>query len=110
LASVLREELKKFINDPQVSVSVSTINSRRVYVTGEVTRPGAFPLLPGMTVLQALTSGGGFTQFAKIKSTYVLRTKDGKQVKLPFNYKAVVAGKRPQENILLQPGDTIVVP
>jgi polysaccharide export outer membrane protein len=110
LTAVLREELKKFINDPQVSVSVSTINSRRVYVTGEVTRPGAFPLLPGMTVLQALTSGGGFTQFAKIKSAYVLRIRNGKQVKLPFNYKAVVAGKKPQDNIVLESGDTIVVP
>jgi polysaccharide biosynthesis/export protein len=110
LTAVLREEFKKFINDPQVSVSVSTINSRRVYVTGEVTRPGAFPLLPGMTVLQALTSGGGFTQFAKIKSIYVLRTRDGRQVKLPFNYKAVVGGKKPEDNILLQAGDTIVVP
>ena len=110
LTAILREEFKKFINDPQVSVSVSTINSRRVYVTGEVTRPGAFPLLPGMTVLQALTSGGGFTQFAKIKSIYVLRTKDGRQAKLPFNYKAVVGGKKPEDNILLQAGDTIVVP
>lgn len=110
LTAVLREELKKFINDPQISVSVSTINSRRIYVTGEVTRPGAFPLLPGMTVLQALTSGGGFTQFAKIKSAYVLRIKDGKQLKLPFNYKAVVAGKKPEDNIVLESGDTIVVP
>ena len=110
LAGVIREELKKYINEPQVSVSVSTINSRRVYVTGEVTRPGAFPLLPGMTVLQALTSGGGFTQFAKIKNIYVLRTEDGRQVKLPFNYKAVVGGKKPEDNVLLQPGDTIVVP
>src|SRR3984885_871762 len=110
LAGVIREELKKYINEPQVSVSVSTINSRRVYVTGEVTRPGAFPLLPGMTVLQALTSGGGVTQFAKIKNIYVLRTEDGRQVKLPFNYKAVVGGKKPEDNILLQSGDTIVVP
>jgi polysaccharide export outer membrane protein len=110
LAGAIREELKKYINDPQVSVSVSTINSRRVYVTGEVTRPGAFPLLPGMTVLQALTSGGGFTPFAKIKSIYVLRTEGSRQVKLPFNYKAVVGGKKPEDNILLQSGDTIVVP
>ena len=110
LAGVIRGELKKYINEPQVSVTVSTINSRRVYVTGEVTRPGAFPLLPSMTVLQALTSGGGFTQFAKIKNIYVLRTEDGRQVKLPFNYKAVVGGKKPEDNILLQSGDTIVVP
>ena len=110
LANVISEGLKKYINNPQVTVSVSTINSRRVYVTGEVTKPGAFPLLPNMTVLQALTSAGGFTQFAKIKSVYVLRVEGGKQTKIPFNYKAVIEGKKPEENIELQPGDTVVVP
>jgi polysaccharide biosynthesis/export protein len=110
LAQVIRDGLKKYINDPQVAVSVEQINSRRVYVTGEVTRPGAFPLLPNMTVLQALTTAGGFTQFARIKSIYVLRMESGKQLKLPFNYKAVISGKKPEDNIQLQPGDTIVVP
>ena len=110
LANVISEGLKKYINNPQVTVSVSTINSRRVYVTGEVTKPGAFAMLPNMTVLQALTSAGGFTQFAKIKSIYVLRVEGGKQTKVPFNYKAVVEGKKPEENIELQPGDTVVVP
>jgi len=110
LGQKISEELRKYINDPQVTVSVEQINSRRVYVTGEVTRPGAFLLLPNMTVLQALTSAGGFTQFAKIKGIYVLRTAGGKQLKLPFNYKAVIDGKKPEENIQLQPGDTIVVP
>jgi polysaccharide export outer membrane protein len=63
-----------------------------------------------MTVLQALSSAGGFSQFAKLKSIYVLRTEDGKQVKHPFNYKDVVSGKKPESNILLLPGDVIVVP
>src|SRR5271156_4757079 len=90
LAAVISDGLKKYINNPQVTVSVSTINSRRVYVTGEVTKPGAFPMLPNMTVLQALTSAGGFTQFARIKSIYILRTEGGKQIKVPFNYKSVV--------------------
>ncbi len=110
LAAAIREGLTKYITNPQVTVTVAEINSQRVYVTGEVMRPGAQPLLPGMTVLQALTSAGGFTQFAKIKSIYVLRTEDGKQVKHPFNYKNVINGKKPGDNILLQPGDTIVVP
>jgi polysaccharide biosynthesis/export protein len=110
LAAVISDGLKKYINNPQVTVSVSTINSRRVYVTGEVTKPGAFPLLPNMTVLQALTSAGGFTQFAKIKSVYVLRVEGGKQTKIPFNYKAVIEGKKPEENVELQSGDTVVVP
>src|SRR5947207_8701185 len=86
LANTITEGLKKYINNPQVTVSISEINSRRVYVTGEVTRPGAFPLLPNMTVLQAVTSAGGFTQFARTKKIYVLRTETGKQVKYPFNY------------------------
>jgi polysaccharide biosynthesis/export protein len=110
LSGVIAGGLKKYMNDPQVTVTVSEINSRRIYVTGEVTRAGAFPLLPNMTVLQALSSSGGFTQFAKLKNIYVLRTEDGKQVKLPFNYKDVVNGKKPEQNVLLQPGDVIVVP
>jgi polysaccharide export outer membrane protein len=110
LSSVLTEGLKKFINSPQVTVTVSEINSRRVYITGEVAHAGAIPLLPNMTVLQALSSSGGFTQFAKTKAIYVLRTEDGKQVKHPFNYKDVRAGKNTDQNIMLLPGDEIVVP
>src|SRR6202011_266022 len=110
LSGVIADGLKKYMNDPQVTVSVSEINSRRIYVTGEVTHAGAFPLLPNMTVLQALSSSGGFTQFAKTKAIYVLRTEDGKQVKHPFNYKEVLAGRSQEQNITLQPGDVIVVP
>lgn len=110
LAGVITDGLKKFINSPQVTVSVSEINSRRIYVTGEVLRPGAFPLLPGMTVLQALSSSGGFTQFARVKNIYVLRTENGKEAKYLFNYKDAIGGKKPEQNIQLQPGDVIVVP
>ena len=110
LAASLRESLSKYLTSPQVTVTVNETNSRRVYLTGEVVRAGALPLLPGMTVLQALASGGGFTQFAKLKNIYVLRTEDGKQVKHPFNYKEVVKGNLAEQNILLQPGDVIVVP
>jgi len=110
LAGVIREDLKKFINNPQVTVSVTEINSRRIYVTGEVTKAGAYALLPHMTVLQALSSSGGFTQFARVKNIYVLRTENGKQIKLPFNYKAAISGKNPEQNIELLPGDVIVVP
>jgi polysaccharide biosynthesis/export protein len=110
LGEVIGEGFKKFINNPQVTVTVSEINSRRVYVTGEVTRPGAMPLLPNMTVLQALSTSGGFTQFARIKNIYVLRVIDGKQEKLPFNYKEVSSGQKPEQNYMLKPGDVIVVP
>ena len=110
LAASLRESFSKYLTNPQVTVTVNEVNSRRVYVTGEVTHQGAFPLLPNMTVLQALTSAGGFTQFAKLKGIYVLRTEDGKQVKHPFNYKEVVKGNLAEQNIFLRAGDVIVVP
>lgn len=110
LAASLRDGLSKYLNNPQVTVTVTEINSRRVYLTGEVNRPGALPLLPNMTVLQALASAGGFTQFAKLKSIYIMRTENGKQVKHPFNYKEVVKGNLSEQNILLQPGDVIVIP
>jgi polysaccharide export outer membrane protein len=110
LAGSLRESLSKYLTTPQVTVTVTETNSRRIYITGEVTHVGALSLLPNMTVLQALSSAGGFTQFAKLKGIYVLRTEDGKQVKHPFNYKEVVKGNLAEQNILLQPGDVIVVP
>ena len=109
LAASIREGLTKYLTNPQVTVTVTETN-RRVYVTGEVNRPGALPLLPNMTVLQALTSASGFTQFAKLKGIYVLRNEGGKQVKYPFNYKDVVKGNHAEQNILLLPGDVIVVP
>ena len=110
LSNVISEGLKKFMNNPQVTVTVLDINSRRVFVTGEVSRPGAFSLLPNMTVLQALTTAGAFTQFARTKGIYVLRNEGGKQVKYPFNYKDVIKGNHPEQNIELRSGDTIVVP
>ena len=110
LASSIQESLTKFINNPQVTVTVTEINSRRVYVTGEVARAGAMPLLPNMTVLQAISSCGGLTQFARAKGIYLLRMENGKQIRHPFNYKDVLNGKKPEDNILLQPGDMIVVP
>ena len=110
LGGVIRDGLKKYINEPQVTVTVAEINSRRIYVTGEVNRPGAYPLLPHMTALQALSSSGGFTQFARVKNIYVLRTENAKQTRHPFNYKDAISGKKPEQNIELQPGDVIVVP
>jgi polysaccharide export outer membrane protein len=102
--------LKEYITSPQVTVGVQEINSRRIYVTGEVNRGGSLPLLPNMTILQALSSTGGFTQFAKLKNIYVLRIEDGKKVKHAFNYKEVVAGRNQEQDIELRPGDVIVVP
>jgi polysaccharide biosynthesis/export protein len=109
LASSIRDKLKKYIADPRVTVVVTAMNSRRIFVTGEVTHPGPMVLLPNMTILQAISSAG-FTQFANPKRIYMLRTENGQQHKIPFNYKDVVKGKNPEENILLKPGDTIVIP
>ena len=93
-----------------MTVIVATINSQRVFILGEVNRAGAYPLLPNMTVLQALSSAGGFTIYANLKKIYVLRVQNGKQVKPPFNYKDVLAGKAPDQNIFVKAGDTIVIP
>jgi polysaccharide biosynthesis/export protein len=109
LGDSIREKLKKYIADPRVTVVVTAMNSRRVFVTGEVTHTGPMPLLPHMTMLQAL-SAAGFTQFANLKGIYLLRNEGGKQVRISFNYKDVVKGLHPEENIALRPGDTIVVP
>jgi polysaccharide biosynthesis/export protein len=109
LGASITEKLRKYIADPRVTVVVTAMNSRRVFVTGEVVHTGAMPLLPNMTMLQALSSAG-FTQFASVKNIYLLRTENGKQVKLPFNYKEVVKGNHPEQNIMLKPGDTVVVP
>jgi polysaccharide export outer membrane protein len=109
LAASLTEKLKKYVTDPRVTVVVTAMNSQRIYVLGEVTHTGAMALTPNMTVLQALASAG-FTQFANTKGIYVLRTENGKQNKLPFNYKKVIKGEDVSQNIVLKPGDTIVVP
>jgi polysaccharide export outer membrane protein len=110
LAVSISEKLKKYIADPQVTVIVLAINSRRYYIVGEMARTGAFPLLPHTTVLQALASAGTFSQFANLKAIYVLRIVDGKSTKFAFNYKDVIKGVHTEQNIELKPGDTIVVP
>lgn len=109
LKDSITEKLKKFIADPRVTVVVTAMNSQRVFVSGEVLHSGPIPLLPHMTVLQAL-SQAGFNQFANLKGIYLLRTENGRQEKIPFNYKEVIKGNRPEQNIMLKPGDTVVVP
>jgi polysaccharide export outer membrane protein len=109
LADSLTEKLKKYVASPRVTVVVTAINSKRIYLVGEVGHTGAIPMLPNMTVLQALSSAG-MTQFANTKKIYVMRQQGGKQVKLPVNYRKLVKGEEMDQNYLLQPGDTIVVP
>ena len=108
LAASLTERLKKYISDPRVTVVVTAMNSQRVFVMGEVLHGGSVQLVPGMTVLQALSSAG-FTQFANTKKIYVLRQENGKQVKMQVNYNQMIKGAV-EQNVVLKPGDTIVVP
>ena len=110
LGTLITERLRKFVADPQVTVIINAINSRKFYITGEMSRTGAYPLAPDMTVMQAIASAGGFTQFANQSKIYVLRSENGKKVKHPFNYKEVLKGNNPGQDILLKPGDIIVVP
>lgn len=109
LADSVTEKLKKYIADPRVTVVVTAINSKRIYLVGEVLHTGATPLMPNMTVLQALSSAG-INQFAKTKGIYILRTENGKQQKLAVNYRKLIKGEEIDHNYVLQPGDTIVVP
>ncbi len=110
LSNQLTEKLKQYITDPHVTVTVTSINSKRVYVLGEVGHPGAVTMLPDMTVLQALTTAGGPTPYAKTSKIYVLRTENGTQNKLLFNYKQVIKGQDTKGNLTLKSGDTVVVP
>jgi len=109
LAASITEKLKKFVADPRVTVVVTQINSQKIFVMGEVQHTGAIQLLPNMTVLQALADAG-FTQFANTKGIYVLRAENGRQKKIPVNYKRLLKGQAIDQNIILKPGDTIVVP
>jgi len=108
LATSITTRLKKYLAYPRVTVVLTTINNKRVYVTGEVLHSGSITLMPNMTVLQALASAG-FTQFANTKKIYVMRTENGTQQKFPVNYKNLLRGDA-TTNIILKPGDTIVVP
>ena len=103
--------LKNYVSEPEVTVIVQQINSQKFNILGQVTRPGAYPIANAATVLDAIAVAGGFRDFAKQKSIYILRQNaDGTQARLSFNYKEVVKGKNPAQNIKLQPRDTIVVP
>jgi polysaccharide biosynthesis/export protein len=110
IQELVAEKLKSFLNNPQVTVTVTEIHSKRAFITGEVVRPGTYSLNAETTVLQLIAQAGGFTPFAKKDNIVVLRTGDGQQMRLKFKYKEVVQGKKTEQNIALHPGDTVVVP
>lgn len=104
-------KLSSFISDPDVTVIVQEIRSHRYNILGQIAKPGSYMLTNSTTVLDAVAQAGGFRDFAKKKSMYVLRSNtDGTQTRLPFNYNEVIQGKNPGQNIVLKPKDTIVVP
>jgi polysaccharide biosynthesis/export protein len=111
LEQEITAKLKNYISDPEVSVMVQQIRSKRFNVLGQVVRPGSYLLTNSTTVLDAIAMAGGFRDFAKQKSIYVLRrNSDGTETRLPFNYKDVVKGKHMEENVKLLPRDTVVIP
>jgi polysaccharide export outer membrane protein len=109
LADQIAIKLKKFIQDPNVSVVLNQINSKKIYLLGEVGKKGPLEMTPGMTLLEAVASGGGFTDYANVKKIYILRGQGATQQKIPVHYKEALKGDS-QFNLVLQPGDTIVVP
>lgn len=108
LAGLITEKLKPFVTEPQVTVSVAAIQSRKVYLIGQVTRQGAYALNEKKTCLELITEAGGLGPFAKGNSIYVLRVVDGKEQRIPFHYKKVVAAREADVDLL--PGDRVVVP
>jgi polysaccharide export outer membrane protein len=110
LSSEIVEKLRTTVVHPQVTVIVAQMSSLRIYILGQVNRGGAYPLVPDMTVVQALSIAGGFTPFAKLRKIYVMRAENGEDKIFPIDYKEVVGGRKTQQNIRLKPGDTIVVP
>jgi polysaccharide export outer membrane protein len=111
LEKELAAKLQSFISEPEVTVIVTEVKSQKFNILGQVSKPGSYPLTNSSTVLDAIAQAGGFRDFAKQKSIYILRQNpDGSQSRLPFNYKDVIKGKDSAQNIKLQPRDTIVVP
>jgi len=108
MQSLLTDKMKSLVNDPQVTVIVRAVRSRKVWLVGNVAKPGVYGLGGQETILEVLTEAGGLGPFAKMRSIYILRQVNGKPVRIGFNYKKAVTGKG--ENPLLEPGDMVVVP
>jgi polysaccharide export outer membrane protein len=102
---------RRYVEDPSVTVVVKEIKSRKVFITGMVEKPGPYPLNGPTTVMQLISVAGGLKEFTDGKRILIMRAgKHGRQIAYPFNYRQVVSGKNLEQNIELQPGDTVVVP
>ncbi len=110
LRQKLTEQAAQYIEEPTVTVQVKQINSRKVFITGQIAKPGPYPLVGPTTVLQLIATAGGVLEYAKSKNISIMRVVNGRQTSLPFNYEDVERGKKLEQNILLKPGDTILVP
>ena len=110
LAEQIQALLREYITDASVTVLIRQMNSRKAFITGEVAKPGVYLLASSVTVMQLIALAGGLTEFADANGISVLRVDDGATTTLPFAYKDVAKGRRPQQNIVLKPGDTVVVP
>src|SRR5512136_45282 len=110
LKKVITDKLQNFVTAPEVTVIVKESRSQVIYAIGKLTKPGPYPLAPGMTVMQALSAAGGFTEWADTKNILIVRREGGKETQLRFNYKEFTSGEKLEQNILLKPGDTLVVP
>ena len=110
LREKLTEESKKYMEDPSITVLVRQINSRKAFITGEVNKPGPYPLITPTSVMQLIAMAGGLKEYANGKGIIIMRTENGRPISLKFNYKDVIAGKNLKQNVELKPGDTVVVP
>ncbi len=110
LEHVITQKLSKLINAVDVTIVVSAINSKKIYVVGAARKEGPLAYTYRMTVMQGISEAGGLTDYAKRRKIYVLRTENGKEYQLPFNYDEVVKGEKMEQNIQLLPGDTIIIP
>lgn len=108
MQTLLTEKLKTLVNDPQVTVIVKAVHSRKVFAVGNIAKQGVYPLVGKKTVLELIAEAGGLGPFAKSRSIYVLRKTEGKETRIPFNYKKALAGKG--DNPELLPGDMVVIP
>jgi polysaccharide export outer membrane protein len=106
----LEQRAKRYFDAPSVTVIIQQINSRHVYITGRVAKPGEYPLYGPSTVLQLISTAGGLSEYAHKDDIVIVRTANGRSERHHFNYDDVIKGKHPDENILLKPGDTVVVP
>jgi len=104
------DETRRYVDDPNVNIIVKQINSRKVYITGQVEKPAAYALTGPVTVMQLIALAGGLKEFAKAKEIVVMRADARGTVAYPFNYDEIIKGRRLEQNIILRPGDTVVVP